>query len=851
MQDVTLALDLPLRVDAQLRRATGWGFDERRRIVIDREAGESIIGSERTAVGPGEVLDVAEGWCVAPATLGRWLGVGFELDQGQAVLRLVSPRPLPFEEALERRARAGRARDPAIGAARYAALPRITASYEGFRAPAIDVNAIVGFARSAPGGDSSERVLASYELYASGEVAGASVDARLASDRSGAPQSLRVRAYRYDPEGRLLGPLKATYAAAGDVVGYATPIVGSVGSGRGAVVTNRPTAMPDSFDRTRFDGDLPSGWDVELYRNGQLIAAQTVGPDGRYRFEDVRLLFGVNRFEIIGYGPQGQQRRRVETFNIGAGAVLPGRLHYWMTAFDAGRDLILWGRRSHDPTGLRGNGWRFGAGAEYGLDRRTSLGAWATSFVAGDQRVWNVEASLRRSVGGSLVEASAAAQKEGMALRGAWAGPIGRSGAFSLQTLHSMGEFRIDPLIDDGIRFEHRANIDLSPRIGSLTLPLSVEGRWERSRAGIDRRHASVNVSGVWRRLAFTTGVRWSSQRTMGASARSPAVGAGVSQEVAELVALANWRAGGWRIRGEGSATIARRGDAFGPPARGAIVAERALSERGDVRGELAFDGRWRIAAGYQHRFDRFALSGQVEAAADGAVAASLALSFSVGPDPIAGGYRMARERLASSGQVVAELFIDDNGNGRRDLGEEAAPGVEVGGSAQAAVASDAKGMVLLDGIAPYAPTPVVIDETMLPSPLVRPAVHAQVVVARPGVAMRISVPLVPTGEVEAWLRDPGGGSVAHAQVALVDQAGQIRAETRSDFDGLLLFERVPYGRYQLRVVDSGWALASEVGVELNAAHPSEQLGTVVLERRSSSQALAAAGALRNGGGGH
>src|SRR3546814_19601432 len=72
------------------------------------------------------------------------------------------------------------------------------------------------------------------------------------------------------------------------------------------LLTNRPVERPDAFDKTDFRGDLPAGWDAELYRNGQLLAFTSPNSDGRYEFIDVPLQYGANRFEIILYGPQRQ-----------------------------------------------------------------------------------------------------------------------------------------------------------------------------------------------------------------------------------------------------------------------------------------------------------------------------------------------------------------------------------------------------------------------------------------------------------------------------------------------------------------------------------------------------------------
>ena len=72
---------------------------------------------------------------------------------------------------------------------------------------------------------------------------------------------------------------KATHFGFGDVEGFDSRLTGAVASGRGAVVTNRPLTARAAFDRTRFEGDLPTGWEAEIYRNGELLGFRQA--DGR------------------------------------------------------------------------------------------------------------------------------------------------------------------------------------------------------------------------------------------------------------------------------------------------------------------------------------------------------------------------------------------------------------------------------------------------------------------------------------------------------------------------------------------------------------------------------------------
>ena len=187
--------------------------------------------------------------------------------------------------------------------------------------------------------DTGTRVDRRASIRAAGEIAQLSYDATVTSGVKGALGQLRFKAYRSEPDGGLLGPLNATHFAVGDVPGPTSRLIAG-GTGRGAEITNRPLFNPVAFDRTRFEGDLPAGWDAELYRNGQLVAFANGDGTQRYVFEDVQLNYGDNRFEIISYGPQGQQRSRIETINVGQSHVPPGQTYYYAGINQPGTDLL-------------------------------------------------------------------------------------------------------------------------------------------------------------------------------------------------------------------------------------------------------------------------------------------------------------------------------------------------------------------------------------------------------------------------------------------------------------------------------------------------------------------------------
>jgi hypothetical protein len=75
-------------------------------------------------------------------------------------------------------------------------------------------------------------------------------------------------------------------------------------------VSSFPLQLQSQFDRQSFRGELPPGWEVELYRGAELLAYAQSRADGLYEFLDVPLLFGLNVFRLELYGPQGSDGAR-------------------------------------------------------------------------------------------------------------------------------------------------------------------------------------------------------------------------------------------------------------------------------------------------------------------------------------------------------------------------------------------------------------------------------------------------------------------------------------------------------------------------------------------------------------
>jgi hypothetical protein len=122
---------------------------------------------------------------------------------------------------------------------------------------------------------------------------------------------------------------------------------------------------------------------------------------------------------------------------------------------------------------------------------------------------------------------------------------------------------------------------------------------------------------------------------------------------------------------------------------------------------------------------------------------------------------------------------------------------------------------VLVGGLASYVPVAVGIDTTSLADTNLVPRKALQVVVPRPGVPAEVEIGLVGGGDVEGAVVKNGGLGFEGLKLELLDGAGKVVAAAESDYDGYFLFERVPYGRYTVRIAAES-ATVAKVHAELN-----------------------------------
>ena len=776
--DFLTTLDVPMRIDLAGKKAGGWAFKENNKISIDYGGGIATVGGKTEQIAPGTIRETPEGWCVQTTALARWFGIGVKPITTGSVLVLQSEAKLPVELAIERQQRAAHIRPASFD---LSSLPHVRVPYRLWRSPALDFVVSAGATYRASDG---VRVDRQSSVYAAGEIARLSYDAQLTTTPQGKPSLLRLRAFRSDPDGQLLGFMHATHVGVGDVESFDDGLTGVASAGRGAVITNRPLATRVAFDRTRLEGDLPTGWEAEIYRNGELLGFAK--PDGsqRYVFDNVQLLYGENRVEIKLYGPQGQVRSREEVINVGQDDVPAGKTWYWAGFNQPGQDIFQL-EKPPDTTVPQPKA-QAAVSVEHGIDDRTSVGVLARAMLIGDERLTFIEGNVRRSIGGALVEVGAARESNGGLA--AHAQMVGKIGAVNVSAEALIAnDFHLQGGPPQSVR-DMRVSLDAPLHVGRSVFPAHAEMRMTDHMDGTKSLTAAARLSANFDRFNLATDLNYTRQYVPSGYGSPGEFNVGF---------IGTGHVGDVRLRAGTTFDVS-------PSARfrtAEVSAYWSKDENVDWEGDLAYDaptrlGRARVS--YIRRLSSLALALTGEAATDGSVAFGVNLNFSLDPSH---GLSLSRRPLAQAGSVHAVVYRDLNDNGVRDPNEPLEKGVLVTtGTMVADHPTNAGGAVTVGGLTAYQPITVGLDQSSLADPMLVPKKALQVVVPRPGIPAEVQIPLVGGGDIEGAIVKSAELGFEGLDLELVDASGKAVATARTDFDGFFLFDRVAYGTYTVRI---------------------------------------------------
>jgi hypothetical protein len=733
----------------------------RTRFAIDADSGGARLGSDVVLIGDRD-LRMVEGVLYGSLPLiSRLFGLTTTIDREGATVLVHNPEHLPIARRIQREA----ARGIQIGGERPLAPELIN------RRPGPTRSGLV-FAYEVRASSQNPVATSSYDFGLGRGVAGGSAVLRARGTGDGAPQieGAWSRVWLHQQwltqlrlgDGLTSGPRPHTV--------------------RGASLSNTPIHRAILVEDLPFAGTLPPDWSIEAYREGRLVGFDSVGASGRYSLT-LPIHYGENPVDFVAYGPFGEVRTFNRTFRALPSMVPAGIVEYGASA-GACRITRCDGMASID---LR-----------YGASRR-----W--TFRAGLDRIWGTEL-------GSVFHPYA----------GVVATPINSVGIEleEVANLLHRASVRFEPSVRLRLTGDYVSYADSGT--GSLFSPAGTREQWSLyGRLMPGRRVGALVVEALTTRTLTRSGAQAEArigaalqventvlrpylrgQRIPGAGGQVQRSYLGLQATVLPLRALGPVLGGFW-LQGQAETETA------GTPTSASIVISRNLGRAFRIEGGT----RWE--RGLTGPIFTFSLVSQLASvrstslltaqAGEGAARLDQSIAGSVvwsrGSSVLALSSEPSLDRSGVGGQV----FMDLNGNARRDPEEPPLPGTRllVGNRW---VTADSAGRYQVWGLPPYEEVLISTDTTSLKSPWWVPRFAAQAVTPTPNLVRSADVPIDIGGVIEGSVVLDGGTSRSLNRpipIVLTERQSGTQTIVESFSDGSFYRMGLRPGRYEATVEKS------------------------------------------------
>ena len=774
--ELSKLLTIAIRTSPAEGQASGYILDEKRGFHLDLAQKTVLRGELREAIDPLQVRQLPDDIYVSTRLLAAWLPVDFALDLATLSLVVTPREKLPLQARLDRSSMAASSAsfEAAAGAA-DPGYPRSPTPYRMIGAPfadqtlGLDLRRAPGRSADSAGNAAASASSASYTAYLTGDLLGAEAALYLntGSQRVGAP--VRLTLGRHDPDAVLLGPLRARTVQVGSVPAPGIPNI-AFGSaiGNGVHISNRTLGQPLRSDRHTFQGDLPPGWDVELYFNGALAGLQQSRPDGRYSFDDQPLIYGFNEFRLVFHGPLGQVRIERHAFLIEQSMLAPGEIVYSVTAL-----------RDDDGRG------RAAAQLEWGLGSHLSASAGVARVPVGGQERNYAELGLQAYFKRVIVSGAVARSNDGGAL--AQAGVRTRVGQIALNASRTHTRAFTSDFYQstaDPVRLRDEVRAD-----GMLAgLPVSLYARRDRLESSATNLELAGRVSAYRYGTAFSNALRWQSL---------------AGQKHADGMLQASRRVAGVGVSGQLHYGL----EPDTALSSITLAADKYLAAGYMVNAGVSrtfTDPHYRFSAGLNKSLGSFGLGVSGYYSSRGDYGLGLQLFLALGQDPRSKRWLADAAPMAGSGAASARVFVDRNRNGVMD-GDDApvaGAGFVVNGGALP-IRTDAQGLAWLGRLSPNQHADIGIDGATLEDPQWLARKPGLRIVPRAGKVSELDFAVEVTGEIDGTAfqmshgaRRPAGG----LDVELVDADNKVAAATGTTADGYYVLAGVAPGAYRLRL---------------------------------------------------
>lgn len=782
--DFTAAANFPIRIDPETGTAEGWFIREKNTFSLDIAGKKLIIRGAEVPLADDDVRIENNDVLVRGKALAKWFGFKMTVNPRAQRISIITPEKWPIQEKIDRVKRASGKRDKP-----KPQQPFVESKYQKITPPNLDVGLRESYKKIQ---DRPSILTTSYSVQSSSDLLGHLATASIGGSDEQLVDNITLNFSKKSENPDLLGPLKARMYEFNDVRTVAVPLAGTSPVERGFHATNKdPFSTLDT--QTMLEGFATPGWDVEIYRGQQYIAAMTVDESGRYMFDNVPLFAGDNRFRIIQYGPQGEYREEEKIVTVTPGLKTDGKGLYDVSVTQQNEKTYSAQKSGDEDAGSPHISGTYEFQTDSGLVLRTGLRTRQQSGVQSsylhtgtvsvlDNTIINTDSVLssegkmksavtaRRNFGKHSGIATAVFDQAGyvtdsapnvnapgvLSLRGQMRGPV----AFMLPNDKLLGTYDVYAGIftrDNGTNGIN-GGLTVASRLFDLGVSHSLFYQQE---------------SGTFSDVQNLEGVLSVRGRALGASWRTD-----FGYDVLPTIAFTDLD---FNVR-----------KALGQALDADMTLERDF-ERSFTSADFALSWRGEYAT----------VSPSLTYDSDQTLTARLNVRFGLAYDPYSNDIIIKNRGLSDRGRVSAFVFLDKDGDGFFNGDDTPLPDAIVEATqVNKNATSDAKGEAFIFDLPADRITDVVVQESSTFEPNWISGFSGISIRPRQGLLTRIEFPIHRGAEIDgtAYIEDEDGKRVEGRNIELIVYRpdGKIMERVETAYDGFYLITRLPPGVYYM-----------------------------------------------------
>lgn len=775
-------MNFPLMVDTERLVAQGWFLKEDHTFTMDLNQGFVQSIGKRFEVSENEWFRQDGEIFVSSDSIRLWMGIDSVVDTEELLLDLVSDTPFPLENKLERRKR----KLETVEFQKTPIQPRVDNPYRTASVPAADIS--LNNSVNKKHHELAESKV-TQTIQTAGDLFGQTVRSFTTINRDHGLESFRFTAGQKSDQTDLLGSLHAREYQFGDVV--PTELAGTGGSDQsfGARITNAEEGEITGSTSRAFEGDIPPDWDVELYDGPQLIAFQTVGPEGRYKFSDIDLFAGENDFRLVFYGPQGEIREEEVSIPVSLETVGADKKLY-----DISLTLNHVNTYSYYPDDNVDKGTpHLVVSYEQGIKEGLTLNAGLRARQANEKWKALAKTGVVVRAGKALLNANLVTDEE---LESSFQ-LIARQnfGEHSLRSSSLFATSKFDPDNGGGEVTTYRGEFSARGplfHIRKSEISYGLETRYsELARGG---NNMSAQFAQSTRVGKYTIGHALDFNRVYNED--------GQTQEIASVFS-ARSSIGQTRIRGSARYIYYPDRELDNLTLNISRYLHKNVQAELEIKHDIKPDST-EATAKLNWQNDYFVLSPNITYNTDHDMRAGVNMRFGLVYDDFNKSVTMTRGSTTGKGAVHAFVYLDKDGNRKFDGADEPIPDAKVMGvQIPRNEMTDKDGVAFIHDLPEYEATDIILDQSTLGDPYYVSGSNGMSVLPRPGAPVNIEFPVHMSGEMDGTVYKPGvrGTEAASGvRLQLFNTSGESVMSSLTAFDGYYVISVIPPGDYLLMI---------------------------------------------------